>query len=116
MTATQFWSQKLFESRDSIRTSYIGVARKCNISERSAKYYIKRDIDAGYIIKKRVQYCHPIFKRLCDGRNIYFLTKKGKSYLGRGDQQPPSNSSSFQPTRKVIYDLHLSLTGVYRIV
>jgi len=110
MATTQFWSQRLFESRDSVKTSYVGVARKCNISERSAKYYIKRDIDAGYIIRKKVQYSHPIFKRLCDGRNIYFLTKKGKRYLGRGDKQPPSSSFPPNNNRKVMYDLHLSLS------
>ncbi|MCB9092658.1 MAG: hypothetical protein H6620_08875 [Halobacteriovoraceae bacterium] len=110
MATTQFWSQKLFERRDSLKISYDGVARKCNVSERSAKYYIKRDIDAGYISRKKSQYCHPIFKRLCDGKNIYFLTKKGKSYLGRGDKQSPPSSFSLNNNRKVMYDLHLSLS------
>ncbi|MCB1082455.1 MAG: hypothetical protein KDK63_04850 [Chlamydiia bacterium] len=104
MATTHFWSQKLFEKKDSIKISYEGIAHKCNVTTRSAKSYIKRDLETGLIIRRKVQYCHPVFNRLCDGKNIYFLTPKGKTYLGRENRPPPSNRS--QNPHKTLQNLH----------
>ncbi|MCB1073573.1 MAG: hypothetical protein KDK96_10830 [Chlamydiia bacterium] len=93
MATQKFWSQKLFEKRDIVKISYEGIAKKYQTTTRSAKNYIKRDINAGLILRCRNQYLHPIFQKICDGKNTYLLTQKGKEVLGKDPQYPNSGSS-----------------------
>jgi len=92
MATQKFWSQRLFERKEVVKISYEGIAKKCQTTTRSAKNYIKRDINAGLIVRSKNQYLHPIFQRICDGKNTYFLTLKGKRALGKDSQYPPSDS------------------------
>lgn len=110
MTTQKFWSQKLFEKRDSIKISYDGVAQKCHITSRSAKNYIKRDLEAGLIYREKRRYLHPVLKKLCDGRNTYFLTEQGKALLGRKLNPPSSRSRAPQKlSRKLLLDFSKKL-------
>jgi len=113
MTTQKFWSQKLFEKRDSIKISYEGVAQKCHTTSRSAKNYIKRDLEAGLIYRERRRYIHPVFKKLCDGRNTYFLTEQGKILLGRKAKPPSSGSRDPQkPSRELLLDFSKKLQNL----
>lgn len=105
-TITPFWSQKLFEKSDKVRISYEGIARKCCVTPRSAKNYIKRDIESGLIIRKKNKYTHPIFKRVCDGRNTYILTKEGRDKMRKKPpSKPPGPSSGEKKEWQLLFDL-----------
>lgn len=110
MASTQFLSKKLFEKTEHIKISYKGIAHKFQVTERSAKNYIKRDLISGWIVRKKNKYTHPIFHRLCDGKNTYLLTEKGRGVL-RGktfpkSPPPPSNNKeSLQLLLELSYQL-----------
>lgn len=106
MPTSQFWSRKLFERTEKIKISYQGVARKCGVTPRSAKNYIKRDLQAGLIVCQKSRYHHPLFNRLCDGRNTYSLTEEGRKALGKNTSStPPGSSPRFQENQQLLLDL-----------
>ena len=107
MATIQFWSQRLFEKTDKVKISYGGIARKCHVTERSAKNYIRRDIESGLIVRQRNRYTHPVFKRMCDGRNTYLLTNHGRGVL-RKEPSPPSSGSSSKGNGGKLLFLELS--------
>lgn len=110
MATIQFWSQKLFEKSNRVKISYEGVARKCHVTTRSAKNYIKRDIQSGLIVRQRNKYKHPLFKKICDGRNTYILTEEGRGVLRKKPPyQPPRPPSTSKGGSQLL--LNLSKNG-----
>jgi len=109
MATAQFWSQKLFEKSDKVRISYEGIARKCQVTTRSAKNYIKRDIQSGLIVRKRNTYHHPIFNRNCDGRNTYILTDRGRGVIRKPN---PPNSGSDRKEKPTHFDFLQNLKAL----
>ena len=88
MHTNLFWSKKLFQKSQRVRISYEEIARRCCVTIRSAKNYIKRDLEAGLILRVKNRYTHPIFKRICDGKNTYLLTDQGKGILEESHDVP----------------------------
>lgn len=60
MPRPKFWTQILFEKNLSLKISYEGIAERCHVTTRTAKNYIKRDLEAGFIARKKSLFIHPV--------------------------------------------------------
>lgn len=83
MVGEKFWTHTLFRNKGHVKLSYEEIAKLCNVSLRSAKSYIKRDVAKGLIERWNSYYGHPVSNRICTGKNVYYLTPKGKKLLRR---------------------------------
>lgn len=76
-----------------IQISFLEISKSLRISERTAKRYIKKDLENGLITKEATQYQCRKYKKPLSGRNIYSLTEKGKNQINsskQGDLTPLS--------------------------
>lgn len=77
----KFYSQRLFSYKNTRKISFLEIAKHLGVSQRTAKRYIKTDLENGFISKKSTQYKCSKYKVLLSGRNIYSLTESGLSQL-----------------------------------
>ena len=78
MQNIKFWSHKLFKNHPKAVISYRDIARLYDISVRSARSYIRRDLKIGMIFKE------PFPSK----KNCYYLTAIGYSYLHKDLMTP----------------------------
>ena len=76
----------LFLSKETRKISFLEISKFLGVSERTAKRYIKKDLENGFITRERTTYQCRKYKTLLSGRNIYHLTEKGKAYLLQSQQ------------------------------
>lgn len=74
-----FWTQNLFAKQKSIKISFLEIAKLLCVSERTAKRYIKKDLENGFLKKETTQYKCKKYKTLLVGRNIYHISKRGEA-------------------------------------
>lgn len=77
----KFCSYPLLRNKEKIQISFQEIAIALSISERTAKRYIKKDLESGFITKESTQYQCRKYKTLLSGRNIYTLTEKGQDHI-----------------------------------
>lgn len=82
----RFYTYGLFLSKNLRKISFLEIANVLGVSERTAKRYIKKDLENGFITRERTTYQCRKYKTLLSGRNIYTLTDKGQSYLNSSNQ------------------------------
>lgn len=82
----RFYTYGLFLSKNLRKISFLEISRTLGVSERTAKRYIKKDLDNGFINRERTTYQCRKYKTPLSGRNIYTLTDKGQSYLNNSNQ------------------------------
>ena len=115
MPNPKFWTQALFEKKNFLKISYEGIAQRCQVTTRTAKNYIKRDLEAGFILRKKSLFLHPVYKRSWNRTNCYFLTTKGKKALGLDIQTQPSLTllpcSAKKEDFQLLLDLALQLSS-----
>lgn len=73
-------SQSLFFSKNTRKISFLEIARTLRVNERTAKRYIKKDLESGFITKEATKY-------QCLKQN-FFLTKRNTHTLT--DKKQPS--------------------------
>jgi len=81
MAKEKFWTHALFRNKSQVQLSYNEIAKLCNVSLRSAKNYVQRDVAKGLIERWNSYYGHPVSNRTCTGKNVYYLTPKGRKFL-----------------------------------
>ena len=79
----QFYSKELFSTKNTRKISYLEIAQTLGVSERTAKRYIKKDLESGFVTKEATTYQCRNYKTLLSGRNIYTLTEKGQDFINR---------------------------------
>ena len=52
----KFWASSLFLKKSNIQISFLEIASALGVSERTAKRYIKKDLDSGFITRERTTY------------------------------------------------------------
>ena len=77
----KFHTANLFAYKKSRKPSYKEIAQKFDISIPTAKRWIKKDIENGYILRERTKYKCKKYKALLHGRNIYHTTPKGRELI-----------------------------------
>lgn len=82
----KFWAFSLFLKKSNIQISFLEIACVLGVSKRTAKRYMKKDLENGFITKKATQYQCRKYKTLLSGRNIYTLTDKGQAHLNSSKQ------------------------------
>ena len=80
MQNIKFWSHKLFKNHPKAIISYREIAQLYDISVRSARNYIRRDLKIGMIFKE------PSLSK----KNCYYLTAIGYGYLHKDLMTPPA--------------------------
>jgi len=84
MAKEKFWTHTLFKNAGCVELSYSEIAKLCGVSLRSAKSYVQRDVANGLIERWNSYYGHSVSNRICTGKNVYYLTPKGKKFLIKG--------------------------------
>lgn len=81
--AETFHSKKLFRKQDRVKLSYKEAAARRKVCRRTCITHLQRDVENGYLLKRPTTHRCARYKRPLHGRNIFFLTKKGREALGR---------------------------------
>ena len=82
----RFYTHRLFLSKNLLKISFLELSKTLAVSERTAKRYIKKDLENGFITRERTTYQCRKYKTPLSGRNIYTLTDKGYAYLNSSNQ------------------------------
>lgn len=77
----QFYSKELFFTKTTRKISFLEIARALEVSDRTAKHYIKQGLESGFITKEVSQYQYRKYKTFLSARNFYTLKNKGQSHL-----------------------------------